>query len=351
MVSAAAVAGDDEKLAKLKLPSNDLCQEGGTLTEAEEKKLATDIVSKLSVRRRPSSREGGGKKKRTPKIVARRQNPEATMANFDETSRIRIYRGMITNNKGTDKERVDEAIEMYTRCSDFFATNTDILTKPLKGEAVMDACMNTKFGGLDFYGHQVWAEQLGDIAAVVDHPVTPEEANKIRLKTMEAVRAAQTRACEARGPRRYKQVYIIDLSQLSLSSLMARSAVRTMTTEIIKGANAYYPETLWKLFIVNAPFIFRSVYSIISPFIHPVTKEKIKILGGPSKYLPELLKEGVPKSAVPKFLGGDHPDVGLHAMIADLVKDGYPRAAQAPQPERAVEEAEPEVPATPAACA
>ena len=48
-----SVAADDEKLAKLKLPSNDLCQEGGTLTEAEEKKLATEIVSKLSARRRP----------------------------------------------------------------------------------------------------------------------------------------------------------------------------------------------------------------------------------------------------------------------------------------------------------
>ena len=51
--AAMSVAADDEKLAKLKLPSNDLCQEGGTLTEAEEKKLATEIVSKLSARRRP----------------------------------------------------------------------------------------------------------------------------------------------------------------------------------------------------------------------------------------------------------------------------------------------------------
>ena len=84
-------------------------------------------------------------------------------------------------------------------------------------------------------------------------------------------------------------------------------------------------------------------YSIISPFIHPVTKEKIKILGGPSKYLPEMLKEGIPKSAVPKFLGGDHPDVTLHARIDQLVKDGFPRAARDAQPERAVEEAEPAV--------
>lgn len=261
------------------------------------------------------------------------------MAVFDETSRVRIYRGMIVNNKGrTDKEKVAEAIEVYTRSSDFFSKNGDILTKPLKGEDVLEKCMNTRLGGVDLYGHQIWAEQLGDIGAVVDHPVSPEEANKIRLKTMEVIRATQTRSAEARGPRRYKQVYIIDLSQISLSSLLGRSSVRTMTTEIIKGANAYYPETAHKLFIVNAPFIFRSVWSVIAPFIHPVTKEKLKILGGPSKYLPEMLKEGIPKSQVPKFLGGDHPDLKLADLIKDLVADGFPRAAKTPKAERAVEE-------------
>ena len=254
------------------------------------------------------------------------------MKEFDETSRIRIYRGMITNNKGTPEERVAEAIDMYQRCAVFFRENKDILTKSLKGEPQLNACMGTLVGGLDYYGHQVWAEKLGDIAAVVDHPVTPDEAKLIRLKTMEEIRALQIRAGETRGAQRYKQVFIIDLSQLSLSSLMARGAVRTMTTEIVKGANAYYPETLWKLFIVNAPFIFRSVYSIISPFIHPVTKEKIKILGSSSKYLPEMAKDGIPKSAVPKSLGGDCPDRKLVDMFAELSADGFPRAAKAPEP-------------------
>ena len=34
------------------------------------------------------------------------------------------------------------------------------------------------------------------------------------------------------------------------------------------------------MFIINAPFVFRSAYSIASPFIHPVTKEKIKAREG-----------------------------------------------------------------------
>ena len=277
------------------------------------------------------------------------------MAALDETSRIRIYRGMITNNKGTMKEKEAEAVETYQRIGAWVLANGDVLTKKLKGEDVLNGAMNTLIGGQDYYGHQVWAERLGDIAGVVDHPVSPDEAKLIRveqrpvavsrdvdreneetsppscsvgMKTMEAVRAAQIVASEKRGPRRYKQVYIIDLSQCSLSSLMARTSVRTMTTAIITGANNFYPECLYKMFIVNAPFIFRSVYTIISPFIHPVTKEKINILGGPSKYLPEMAKAGVPKAAVPKTLGGDCPDKKIDALLAELVADGFPRAAK-----------------------
>lgn len=46
------VAEDDAKLAKLKLPLNDTCQEGDQLTAEEERYLAAEVVAKLRVRRR-----------------------------------------------------------------------------------------------------------------------------------------------------------------------------------------------------------------------------------------------------------------------------------------------------------
>lgn len=374
-LEAMSVVEDDSKLEKLKLAPNAEMQEDAPLTAEEEKHLAEAIVAKLRAPaspprgrppRAPRARDAAPQRssahvprsrraRRASPRRRRRTDPEKTMAALDETSRIRIYRGMITNNKGTMKEKEAEAVETYERIGAWVLANGDVLTKKLKGEDVLNGAMNTLIGGQDYYGHQVWAERLGDIAGVVDHPVSPDEAKLIRvkrrpvavsrdvdreneetsspscsvgMKTMEAVRAAQIVASEKRGPRRYKQVYIIDLSQCSLSSLMARTSVRTMTTAIITGANNFYPECLYKMFIVNAPFIFRSVYTIISPFIHPVTKEKINILGGPSKYLPEMAKAGVPKAAVPKTLGGDCPDKKIDALLAELVADGFPRAAK-----------------------
>jgi hypothetical protein len=41
----------------------------------------------------------------------------------------------------------------------------------------------------------------------------------------------------------------------------------------------YYPETLYKMFIVNAPWIFRALWKIVSPWIDPQTRERI-CMGG-----------------------------------------------------------------------
>ena len=174
--------------------------------------------------------------------------------------------------------------------------------------------MNTIVGGEDLYGHLVWCECLGDISAVVDAGVQPADAVKMRCRVMEAVRRLQYRHKTTHI--RYKQVYILDLSEISLGSLITSSKVREMTKAIVGGANDFFPETLWKLFIVNAPFVFRSAYSVVSPVIHPTTKEKIKILG--SSFLDELERNGVPLAAVPRRLGGGAPDRPLASLLEGL---------------------------------
>ena len=79
---------------------------------------------------------------------------------------------------------------------------------------------------------------------------------------------------------------------------------------------------------MNAPFIFRSAYKVISPLIHPVTRDKIKILGGKSAYLPEMKKAGIPLSAVPESMGGSYPDKSIERCIEELLAEGFPRAAR-----------------------
>ena len=73
----------------------------------------------------------------------------------------------------------------------------------------------------------------------------------------------------------------------------------------VKQASAisqnYYPERLGKLYLINAPWGFSSVFSIIKGFLDPVTVQKIHVLG--SGYQAELEKQ-VAKENLPKIFGG-----------------------------------------------
>jgi hypothetical protein len=63
----------------------------------------------------------------------------------------------------------------------------------------------------------------------------------------------------------------------------------------------YYPERLGKLYVINAPWGFAGVFSIVKKFLDPVTVSKIHVLG--SGYEKELLKQ-VPAENLPKAFGG-----------------------------------------------
>ena len=73
----------------------------------------------------------------------------------------------------------------------------------------------------------------------------------------------------------------------------------------VKQASAisqnYYPERLGKLYLINAPWGFSSVFNVVKGFLDPVTVQKIHVLG--SGYQSELLGQ-VPAENLPKDFGG-----------------------------------------------
>ncbi|KAF9437668.1 hypothetical protein BGZ76_011709 [Entomortierella beljakovae] len=62
-----------------------------------------------------------------------------------------------------------------------------------------------------------------------------------------------------------------------------------------------YPERLGKLFIVNSPYVFVKVYSMIKKWLDPGVIEKIHILGKDYK---DILLETIDEENLPEFLGG-----------------------------------------------
>ena len=53
-----------------------------------------------------------------------------------------------------------------------------------------------------------------------------------------------------------------------------------MTKNLIYILRDHYPERMLKVYVMDAPTVFRAIWNLIKHFIEPVTKEKIVFLTG-----------------------------------------------------------------------
>jgi hypothetical protein len=49
-----------------------------------------------------------------------------------------------------------------------------------------------------------------------------------------------------------------------------------LRTNVVCIRQFYYPESLYRMFIINAPFVFRAVWAMVKPWLHPITKERVR---------------------------------------------------------------------------
>lgn len=91
---------------------------------------------------------------------------------------------------------------------------------------------------------------------------------------------------------------IMDLKGVGISKI---SSVYGYVKEASAMSQNHYPERLGRLYLINAPWGFSSVFGMIKSFLDPVTVEKIHVLG--SGYQAQLLAQ-VPAENLPKQFGG-----------------------------------------------
>ena len=132
--------------------------------------------------------------------------------------------------------------------------------------------------GFDGDGHVVVLERYChvDPAEVLDHfSVNAFLAHATYNK--EAQRAYALRHALKRGRRAYKVVTVLDLEGLSLGHTDSRFV--DLAKRINAAHSDAYPETVHKIFVVNAPGFFGAIFGIVSGFIHPLTASKFVVLG------------------------------------------------------------------------
>jgi hypothetical protein len=91
---------------------------------------------------------------------------------------------------------------------------------------------------------------------------------------------------------------IMDLKGVGISRV---SSVYGYLRQASAISQDHYPERLGKLYLINAPWGFSGVWSVVKGFLDPVTVNKIHILG--ASYQSELLSQ-VPSENLPIEFGG-----------------------------------------------
>jgi hypothetical protein len=174
------------------------------------------------------------------------------------------------------------------------------------------------FVGQDRDGYPVLIERIGKNDLLGVYEAAGEEAFlKWVIYYHELQEKMMREASKAVGADRHQLTVIVDLDGYSMR--LASPATLGVLHKRTRLEEDNYPELLKRLFLINSPSLFATVWSVVAYFMDEGTRSKVQLLS--SEYLSAIVKF-VDKAYLPGFLGGDLKDKNGDSECRSMVSAG-----------------------------
>ena len=215
------------------------------------------------------------------------------LATIPENTLVRYVRGY-----KDDPHPKEKALEMLGKMLTWRETEkVDALaTETLPKADVFKRIWPSGLHGHGKDGHPILINRVGAVdGSKLTKEFSMDDVTKFHIQEMEALDRYKEAASKAQGRRVYKHIAVLDLKGLGMSHLSSKFTDPMKKFIHIDQDN--YPETLFVMIVVNAGMLLKTAWKIVSKFIDPITKERIKFGN-------DALTEYIDAGNIPKIYGG-----------------------------------------------
>eukprot|EP00729_Bicosta_minor_P005904 gene5904-18729_t len=188
--------------------------------------------------------------------------------------------------------------------------------------------------GVDKHGHILIGFRVSQIRTDnLNADYAQEEIGQLVAQKLAAWRWYKQHLSSKSGVQRYKHTFLIDFKGGGSSVLRGKS--RNMIKHCIDVAADQFPDCLYKMYIVNTPLMMRAGWSMVKPWLHPVTVSRINICSTPKDCVQKMMElDGFTLEGLPTFLGGDSDGASAYDVLQDAIEDGGGAQLEAEQSRR-----------------